>query len=189
MIAAAGCARFLVSEVTPLRVALAAVFGLAAAASGNRLGSALRALRAPSKRQRAALACALATSMAETGLVVISASLLSGSLLAGAGLAIVTIVAATISHATRIRDAEMEARAAVRAQARIRLDAAEHAAGRAVDAVRAAHAADLARLALAMDHSDNRSANARERDVADVEEWDQVEEPASDNEPARRMAA
>ena len=150
--ATAGGARVLAPS-SPLHMGLAAGFGLAAAASGGRLGRAIRAWQRPAKRRRAVLALAVVARGVEIAVVIVAAALLAASLLAGFGLVLAATAAAIIAHRSRMHDVEMEARAAVREQARIRLEAAEQAAGQALDAVRAAHAADLTRLARAMDGS------------------------------------
>jgi len=78
--------------------------------------------------------------------------LVTTSVLAGLGLAFLAAAAVAIGYATRIGDAESEARAAVRAEACRRLDDIQQVVDRAVAALRAAHSADLARIAVETEH-------------------------------------
>ncbi|MCZ7659376.1 MAG: hypothetical protein M5U07_16640 [Xanthobacteraceae bacterium] len=127
---------------------LGAALGLALAATADRLGAALRGLAA--RREwpaRAALAAACLVHATEAGALTIAGALLAQSTLAAGGLALITAGVATAGYATRVGDDELEMRAAMRKGARERLAAAEGAMRRAVDALQAAHAADLARIA------------------------------------------
>jgi len=83
----------------------------------------------------------------EAALAIVSAWLVTTSALAGIGLAFLMIASVAIGHMTRVGDAQSEARATARAEACRRLDDIQQAADRAVAALRAAHAADLARIA------------------------------------------
>ena len=86
----------------------------------------------------------------EAALIAVAAMLAAGSVLAGVGLAVAALALARVSNATRVRDAEIEAGAAVHADATRRLQATEQAVRRTMAALGVAHAADVARVGSAM---------------------------------------
>jgi hypothetical protein len=136
----------------PLALICGLALGVAMAAAGDALGAALRGFGARDEwRGRLCLACTVLSHAAQAGMLAVAAGILARSLLAAGGLALLGLIAVTVGHATRVGDAEFEARANVRRAARRQLAAAEHAVRRTVAALRAAHAADLARIATELD--------------------------------------
>lgn len=132
-------------------VMLAAAFGLAAAASGDRLGAASRGVVVRTGwAARAAPAVTVAVEVILVVVLTISALLISGGAAAGVLFAALAMIAAVAGFASRVGDAEIEACVAARETARGRRETTEHAVHRAIDALRTAHAADLARIAAEM---------------------------------------
>jgi hypothetical protein len=149
--AAAAAGATSVATAAPSAVGLAAAFGLATALAGDRIGAALRGIRARREWSgRAMLTSALLAHGIEAAVLVLAGGLVSGSPLAAAGLGVLALCMAAIGFASRIGDPELEARAALRAKARQRLDATEQDVRRAVEALQQAHAGDLARIAAEM---------------------------------------
>lgn len=132
--------------------ALGAIFGIAAAASGDHLGAALRAVRdGGGWRERVVPIPAVLSRAAESVLVAVTAWLATKSVLAGFGLALLVSAATAIGYAAHIGHAAAELRAAARADAWRKVARSEQAIHHAVAVLRAAHAADLARITTEID--------------------------------------
>jgi hypothetical protein len=152
IVLAAAAASLLVGSPTFGPVLLGAGFGVAAAFSGDRVGAAVRTATRKILSDPAALLAPI-IAVAELAAISAAAALASGSAWSGLGLALLGAAAAVLGHATRVGDAEAEARESARRAARRRLEQSEQAIRDAVEALRAAHAADLARIASEMGRS------------------------------------
>jgi hypothetical protein len=131
----------------PLAIALGAAFGLGAGAAGDRLGASLCTWR-----ESAAWAAHIKhvprvlTSAIEATVLCFAAGFVAHSILAGAGLALLAGIATRLGYAARLGVAAAEAHAVAGSAARRNVAVAEDTVSRAIAALRAAHAADLARL-------------------------------------------
>jgi hypothetical protein len=146
-------ALLLLPSLSAFAVVLAAAFGLAAAATGDRVGATLRGILVRTGwPERAKLAATAAVDVTVVAILTISVALFTGTDLAGLAFTALVVIATAVGFASRIGDAEIEARAAAREAARNRRETTEHAVRGAINALRMAHAANLTQIAAEMGH-------------------------------------
>ncbi|KAA5598203.1 hypothetical protein [Blastochloris sulfoviridis] len=137
-----------VAVSSPSGVALAAAFGLVAAVSGDRLGSAARHVDAFLSNQMALAAVAAIELTALSAVAAVAAE----DVLPGLALLVLGIAAAAVGYATRTGDAEADMREQARRTAQRKFERSEQAIRAALSSLRSAHAADLTRIASEMGH-------------------------------------